>query len=222
MTTINLTLSTSRLYKIREPLDAVLVQLFDPEYGNFSHISMYTNGAGFGDVDKFLRLGERGGHWEQWLLSIQPHNEDPVTERNWLIGDTENGARLPARPYWWTGDEFCFGDTIPAGNSVRIFTHPDGSPVITLLDNVSFPAYPNRVDRVPMVRVDGFRAGMETKPLYWLKSMGYVVEWTSIESDGQIRRPYGLLQPVWTGFPQNVMGDKFFPLWCFEGYEPPL
>ena len=213
MTPLNITLSYSRLFKLREPLDPVIVKLLAPELGNFSHLSFWTEAGGFGDVSQFIYVDR------DYLLSVQPHNVDPKVKYNWLIGDiTDDG--VPSRPYWFRGDDFVFGDTLPAGNRIRLYTHPDGDPIITYFNGISFPALSSRRDNVPMVRVCGFKAHMRNRSLAWLQQMGYVIEWTSITLAGKIERPYGLLQPVWEGYKQNQAGVKYVPLWYFEGYGP--
>ena len=211
MIPINITLAHSRIFKLREPLDPQIVRLLKPEYGNFSHLSFWTERNGFGDVHQFLYVDK------DYLLSIQPHNVDPKVEYNWLVGDIYDDGS-PSRPYWFRESDFVFGDTLPAGNRIRLYTHPDGKPIITYFDNVSFPALSSMRDNVPMVQVCGFKPSMRGKPVQWLRDNGYIAEWTSVTKDGKIEKPYGLLNPVWEGWRANTNGARYAPLWYFEGY----
>ena len=123
----------------------------------------------------FQLSGDRGGYWERWLLSIQPHNVSAQTEYNKLINDTDKARR----PYWYQDGQLVFGDCVPAGNKIRLKTNADGSLKITPIKCVDF------------AEIDGFKKGMEILPLADLIAGGYIGYWYSISPTWKVNRSLG-------------------------------
>lgn len=169
--TVELQQNQSAVFQLLTALDPTIVKWCNPEPDNFSHLKLYHTVGLWGDVSNYKWMGDRGGYWERWLLSIQP--SDNVYNK--LINDTDKARR----PYWYQDGQLVFGDCVPAGNKIRLKTNADGSLKITTIKGVDF------------AEIDGLKKGMEILPLADLIAGGYIGYWYSISPTWKVNRSLG-------------------------------